>query len=256
MKRKGNLTNNGIPNLKYRVLEREEVVDGEAAVRYNKACDYPLTSDYVIVAAEIASRRDVRGLSVLEIGPGPGNLMLELLRIGAAKLFGMDPSNVMTKYANQRFESLGMNGQFIVVQESIYELPKSYEGAFDIVVSMNTFHQLARPETALEQMVLAAKPGGLVFIKDFRRDIPPERLIERANYTKPEIRGDLIASIRAAISKDEFRRMLREIPGISFSVTDAVAPSGLSKEVRDAIKRDPVPHHLDYLISQVVELHK
>src|SRR4029078_4867325 len=55
-----------------------------------------------------------------------------------------------------------------VRNQSIYKIPE--ENCFDIVFSIGVIHHLSKPETALRQMVRAAKPGGHVLIWVYGRE--------------------------------------------------------------------------------------
>ncbi len=239
-------------DLRVRVLEPTELVDGGDAVRYNTACDYPATSDYGLVAEALSENPGLAGKRILEIGPGPGNLCHEMLLAGAAHVTGADPSSAMISYVREKFRRKIDEGMMDFVPESVYSLP--FRLTFDLVVCQNTFHQLYEPLRALEGMVRATKPGGQVHIFDFRRDISEDLLAGRIAYTKPEIWRDLANSICAALTKDEFRAHLGKIPDIEFAVQDAENPADLSERARQLIAADPVPHHLDYRVSQKVTI--
>ncbi len=242
-------------DLGVRKPEATESVDGNDAVRYNHACDYPENSDYGLVLEELRPRGLI-GKHILEIGPGPGNLCLELRKAGAAHVVGADPSAEMIRYLREKFSGDISTGSMDFVQESVCKLPDRFGSSFDIVVCQNTFHQLYNPLPALEGMVRATKSGGEVHIFDFRRDIPMKLLANRIAYTKPEIWRDLANSVCAALTTDEFKDLLEQIPGIEFSVVNATNPFTLSNRARELIKLDPIPHNLDYLISQKVVIYK
>ncbi len=269
-------------DLSVRKPENTELVDGNDALRYIKACDYPENSDYgLVIEALKGTGTRIAGKRILEIGPGPGNLCLELSREGAAQVIGADPSRVMTAYAREKFKDEIASGKMDFVQESVYNLPPRFTSEFDLIVCQNTFHQLDNPLQALGEMVNATKEGGEIHISDFRRDVPLELLAERIAYTKPEIWRDLANSVCAARTKCEFEGLLKEYrswarakhvfevsltgsmaamewpkPKIEFSVVDAINTAELSARARGLIERDPVPHHLDYLISQKVTIYK
>jgi ubiquinone/menaquinone biosynthesis C-methylase UbiE len=242
-----------VPDLRQRVVEQTEIVDGADAERYIHACDYPETSDYGILSEEVDKKFGIRDKSILEIGSGPGNLCAELLAKGAKLVTGVDAAETMVEYAVKKYQS--HQGHMRFIDSSVYELPFAPH-QFDIVVSQNTWHQFYHPFEALQEAIWVTSPGGVVYIADFRRDVPEDRFRERILYTKPEIREDLINSVRASLTKQEFMDMLHEIDGISFSVNDAEDPRGLSQLVDEMIKKDPVPHFRDYLISLRVEIHK
>ncbi len=243
-----------IPDLSRRVVEKHELVDGKDAESYNAACDYPETSDYGILAEELAEKFGLEGKRVLEIGSGPGNLCQEILLRGAKRVVGLDGAKAMVAHASQKHNGHIDAGRLVFVHGSVYDLPFSSE--FDLVVCQNSFHQLYHPGQALAEMVRVTESGGVALIADFRRDIPDDLFRQRVGYTKPGIRQALIDSIGASLTKQEFRDFLRGIPGIEFSVADAQDPRGLNHRVDELIRNDPVPHFRDYLISQRVEIHK
>jgi len=243
-----------VSDLARRVVESSELVDDSDAVRYNAACDYPTTSDYGILAEEVGKRFGIYGKKALEIGPGPGNLCEELSKRGVRLVIGVDAAKTMVEYAVNKYANQIRNNSMKFVWASVYGLPFSSE--FDLVVSQNTWHQFYNPFKALQETVRVTAPGGVVYIADFRRDVPEKLFRERIKYTKPEIRGALIDSVRASLTKQEFQDMLAEMPGISFSVTDAEDTRGLSPRVDEMIERDPVPHWRDYLISLRVQINK
>ena len=242
-----------VPDLTQRVVEQTELVDGQDAERYNDACDYPETSDYGIVAEILAMDSDLTDKDVLEIGSGPGNLCQEILGKGAKTVVGVDAAETMIEHASRNH--LNHGGRIRFDQESVYELPYE-DGSYDVVVCHNSFHQLHDPFTAIKEMVRVTRNGGRVIVYDFRRDVPEEPFRERVSWTKPEIRQELADSICAALTKEEFRALLGEIPGISFSVTDAIDPSSLTPRVDKLIENDPIPHFMDYLVSQRVKIYK
>lgn len=253
-------------DLSKRVCEASELVEGPDAVRYNKACDYPNTSDYVLVTEALKVRPGIRDKDILEIGSGPGNLCDELYKAGARKVVGADPSEEMLRHSRHRFQQENGNVKFVPV--SVYDIPEDYEEAFDLVVCQNTVHQFKDPERALWGMVYAAKEDGQIQIFDFRRDVSKKDLAKRIRYTKPEIWQDFANSLCASLTKKEFKDILNQIGGlnlkvsdrqivdINFKVSDAVDLSQTSERAEYFRKIDPVPHWMDYLVSQRVEIYK
>ena len=244
-------------DLSIRIPEQSELVEGNDAIRYNEACDYPENADYVLAVEDLRFKNTkIEGQVIMEVGPGPGNLSEELSKAGAGFVFGIDPSMQMMEYLDGKFAKEIDENIMRFSPISVYSIPNEFKELFDVVVCQNTFHQLHNPKTALEEMVKVTKSGGQIHIWDFRRDISEELLAARISYTKPAIWRDLANSVCASLTKDEFRGILSEIDGIKFSVANAIDPSRLSERARLIIEQDPVPHHLDYKISQKVEIHK
>ena len=243
-------------NLNVRVCENTEEVDGNDAVRYNHACDYPENSDPGLVVEELRhslqKRGGIEGKRVLEIGPGPGYLCRELMNAGAAFVVGVVPSKEMIAHVNEKYHDEIRQGRMRFVFGSVYSLHLEFDTAFDLVVCQNSLHQLFDPLEALRGMVKATAVGGEVHVFDFRRDISTEQLVARIGYTKREIWQDLANSICAALTKREVRGFLDQIPGITFNVSNARNPADLSARARSLIAADPVPHHKDYALSQKI----
>ncbi|MBI5072358.1 class I SAM-dependent methyltransferase, partial [Candidatus Woesearchaeota archaeon] len=168
-------------NLNIRVCEPTEEVDGNDAVRYNHACDYPENSDPGLVVEELRQslRGSIGGKKVLEIGPGPGYLCRELMNAGAALVVGVDPSVEMIAHVNEKYKTEICQGRMNFVSASVYSLPLELNNGFDVVVCQNSLHQLFNPLSALTGMVNAAKGDGEVHVFDFRRDIGTELLTRR-----------------------------------------------------------------------------
>ena len=92
------------------------------------------------------------GMSVLDIGCGPGNFTADYAGIGA-DVIGIDLAPKMIQIARERFP----NVQFQTAD--IESLP--FESAyFDTVVSGYVTHHLARPEIAFREVSRVLKPGG------------------------------------------------------------------------------------------------
>jgi len=244
-----------------RVPEKSEMFDAHDARTYIAGCDFPQTSDYIIVAAEITHVFGLRGRlsgQIVETCPGPGNLCGELLRKGARKVIGIDGDQIMIDHATQKFQAEIADGRMQFLRAPVQELPlpdKTVHG----IVNMNSFHQFGselRALEALQEMVRVIKPGGWGFVRDFKRGASQEAINQRLEHTKPEIAPLLLDSLQAAFTCDEFIDLLKLIPGIRFSVTDAEDPRRLSKSVQTSITNDPVTHWIDFVISQNVQINK
>ncbi len=244
-----------------RIPESSEIFNPDEALTYIRGCDFKATSDYAIVAAEIAlafgNTDKVRG-QVAEVCFGPGNLCGELLRIGADKVIGIDASPVMITHAKNKFREQITNGQMEFMEGIAQNLPLA-DNSIDGIVNFNSFHQFAddqRAIDALREMARVLKPGGWGLVRDFKRGVAQEAIDKRLEKTKPEIKPLLLDSLKAAFTSDEFRGFLNQIPSIKFSVTDTQNPWRLSETVCERMRNDPVAHWMDFLISQHVIIKK
>lgn len=210
-----------------RIPEKSEIFPPDEAKLYADGCDFPETSDYVIVAAEIDFLFDVSG-HIVEVGFGPGNLCGELLTIGddTTKITGVDGSPVMVAHAENKFSSEVASGRMKFIEGLAQNLPLP-DNSVDGIVCFNTFHQFADDERtfeALKEMVRVLKPGGWGLIRDFKRGAPNQEEFIDKRATKEEIKELLRVSLGAARTPDEFRNFLTQIPGIEFSVEDTPDP--------------------------------
>lgn len=244
-----------------RVPERSEMFDARDSSTYIHGCDYPKTSDYAIVAAEAVLAFGAQGRlcgQIVEICPGPGNLCGELLRRGADRVVGIDGDPVMIDHASRKFSVQISNGQMQFLVSTAQELPLEDNVACG-TVNFNSFHQFQDEQRALmaiQEMVRVIEPNGWGFIRDFRRGASKSDIEERLKHTKPKIIPLLLDSIQAAFTRDEFIDLLRQIPGIEFSVSRAKDPRRLSGAMCALIENDPVEHWRDFAISQEVKIRK
>jgi len=102
-----------------------------------------------------------QGLSLLDIGCGPGTITVEFAdRLTPARVVGLDASAEVIEKARQ-FER--DNLEFVV--GDAYSLPFD-DDTFDIVHAHQTLQHVARPVDMLREMRRVAKPGGLVAARD------------------------------------------------------------------------------------------
>lgn len=238
-----------IPDRTKRVLEPSEIFNETEANLYIEGCDFPETSDYIIPAVWLDNEFSVSGKNILEICTGPGNLALEISKLGAKNVVGLDGDPTMINHARQKQNfAEGLKFQLGLVDNMPFN-----NDTFDLTIVQNSMYQLFNPLDALKEMVRVLKPGGTGVIRDFDRLCSEEDLIERLKHTKPGIVELLLDSILAAQTPEEWTEMLNQIPDIaSFEIRKVPDPRGSSPEVDRLIALDPVPHWLDHLISQDV----
>lgn len=243
------------PDHGVRIPEKNEIFPPDEAKIYAEGCDFPETSDYAIVAAEIALEFGEKGRisgEIVEVCPGPGNLCGELLNIGAHKVIGIDGSPVMVAHAKNKFKQQISNGQMEFMEGSAQNLPLP-DNRVDGIVNFNSFHQFSNDQRAfdaLKEMVRVLKPGGWGLVRDFKRGASNQAEFIDKRATREEIKKLLSDSLDAAFTPEEFRNFLKQIPGIEFSVTDTKDPWRLSEAICERMRNDPVAHWMDFLISQ------
>ncbi|MGH7011790.1 MAG: class I SAM-dependent methyltransferase [Caulobacteraceae bacterium] len=98
------------------------------------------------------------GSSILEIGFGPGVLLLLLAkRIGVGRLCGLDPSSLMIAMAHHRLAESAVERD--LRQGAGPSLPWP-DQAFDAVAALHCFQFWSEPEAELAEIFRVLKPGG------------------------------------------------------------------------------------------------
>ena len=122
---------------------------------------------YRRVVADLASLGLVAG-SVLDVGTGPGTLVRELARrLPELQVYGIDLSEDMIGLAraHARREHLEERVQFTSGDVARLPYPDQF---FDVVVSTISMHHWAELAQPLRELYRVLRPGGRVWIYDFR----------------------------------------------------------------------------------------
>jgi len=147
--------------------------------------------------------------SVLEIGPGPGYVGLELLRAAPdAALTGCEISPAMIEQAQKNAREYGLTDRARYVEGNCMQMPFA-DALFDAVFSNGSMHEWEDPVRVFGEIHRVLKPGGVLCISDMRRDVNP--LVKWAIYctTKPrEIRPGFLTSLHASYTAEEMRGLL------------------------------------------------
>ena len=104
---------------------------------------------------------NLNGASVLDIGCNGGFYSIQLKRMGAGRVLGID---VDDRYLNQaRFAASTLGVEIEFEKRSVYEVD-SIAGQFDYVFFMGVLYHLRYPLFALDKVITKISPGGkLVF---------------------------------------------------------------------------------------------
>lgn len=105
------------------------------------------------------------GLSVLDVGCGPGTITVDLAQTVAPGIVtGIDTSAKVLQEARTLASGAGVtNVEF--VEADVYDLPFA-DASFDIVHAHQVLQHLTDPITALHEIKRVTKPGGLVAVRD------------------------------------------------------------------------------------------
>lgn len=102
------------------------------------------------------------GLSLLDVGCGPGTITVEFAdRLAPGRVVGLDASAEVIAQASADFARPGL--EFLV--GDAYALPFD-DGAFDIVHAHQTLQHVADPVAVLRELRRVTRPGGVVAARD------------------------------------------------------------------------------------------
>lgn len=129
------------------------------------------------LAAAIAA---IAAPEVLEIGPGPGNLAVELgRRVAGLRLTGLDVDPAMVDRARLRARRDGLDGRLAFEVGDVTALPFP-DASFDVVISSFSVHHWWNPAGGFAEIRRVLRPGGRAIIYDLsdrwghlERNAPP-----------------------------------------------------------------------------------
>jgi ubiquinone/menaquinone biosynthesis C-methylase UbiE len=118
------------------------------------------------------------GREILEVAPGPGYVSIEIAKLGAYRITGLDISDSFVKIARSNAESAGVDVDFRLGNASEMPFPDSQ---FDFVFCSAAFKNFTDPVGALREMYRVLKPGGKALIIDLRKDASLEEIDSEVN---------------------------------------------------------------------------
>jgi len=125
---------------------------------------------YELVADEVA--RYGTAESILDIGTGPGHLLLALCKtLPDTELVGVDVSPAMVAQAHRNVRARGQDPRIEVRLAGADALPFA-DGSFDRVISTGSLHHWKAPLRALSEAHRVLKVDGYALMYDLVRDMP------------------------------------------------------------------------------------
>jgi SAM-dependent methyltransferase len=131
------------------------------------------TVDFRPILNYVASQLDpAQPANVLEIGPGPGWIGIQLAQSHpAVRVTGIDTSAAFVLIANENSRREGVADRVAFTLGDATEMKGLADDSFDAVFSSQSFHYWDPPECALDQIARVLKPLGVFCIGDDRRDM-------------------------------------------------------------------------------------
>jgi ubiquinone/menaquinone biosynthesis C-methylase UbiE len=141
-----------------------KVFEGRSTRIYDVAARSLLRRFYRKVAVDVA-RLAPPGAAVLDVGTGPGVLLMELARRRPdLRLTGIDVSADMVARATRNLARFGDRATAQVADVAALPFP---DGSFDLIVSSLSVHHWPDPAAAVPQLARVLRPAGRVVIYDF-----------------------------------------------------------------------------------------
>jgi ubiquinone/menaquinone biosynthesis C-methylase UbiE len=113
------------------------------------------------------------GGRVLEVAPGPGYLAIELARLGAYQVVGLDISASFVQIARAKAKQAGVAVEFH--HGNAAQMPFGAD-TFDFIICRAAFKNFTEPVQAIREMHRVLKLGGTALIIDLRGDASPENI--------------------------------------------------------------------------------
>jgi ubiquinone/menaquinone biosynthesis C-methylase UbiE len=107
------------------------------------------------------------GARVLEVAPGPGYLAVEIAKLGAFDVSGLDVSRTFVEIASEHAAQSRVN---VVFREGDAAAMPFGPNAFDFIICRAAFKNFANPSGAIAEMHRTLRAGGRAVIRDMRRD--------------------------------------------------------------------------------------
>ncbi len=132
-------------------------------------------SNWKYYRAIVSSIGKYNPASVLDVGCGPGDL---LIKLGKSKrstlLYGIDPSASMVRIAQRKINKNNLGRQITVKNGSSRNVP--FDLKFDLIISTFSFHHWSKQAESVEYLSHYLSPGGRILIFDLDSESCPGRL--------------------------------------------------------------------------------
>jgi ubiquinone/menaquinone biosynthesis C-methylase UbiE len=142
---------------------------------------------YERVASDVVAAGLAEGSRVLDVGTGPGRLPLAIARAAPGlHVEGLDLSPEMVTRARQNAAEAGLGDKVAFTEGDVAHLPFE-DASFDLIVSTMSQHHWRDPAAGLREFRRVLRPGGQVWIYDFRLALGRAASAARAAFTSPDL---------------------------------------------------------------------
>jgi ubiquinone/menaquinone biosynthesis C-methylase UbiE len=164
------------------------------ADRYDRWANRFFHRLYERVAADVAAAGLHDGARVLDVGTGPGRVPLAIADSAPGlRVEGLDLSSEMVAQARRNAADAGVAEAVRFTVGDVAELPYP-DASFDLVVSTMSQHHWADAAAGLRELRRVLRPGGQVWIYDFRFALGRAEAAARAAFPSPDLHGETLRS--------------------------------------------------------------
>ncbi|MBV8842373.1 MAG: class I SAM-dependent methyltransferase [Bryobacterales bacterium] len=153
--------------------------------------------DFRALAIRVASGLPAHA-RVLEVAPGPGYFAIELAKLGAYSITGLDISRTFVDIARNNAAEAGLAVDFRQGDAAKMPFPNR---SFDFLLCRAAFKNFSQPLRALQEMCRVLDSGGRAVIIDLRRDTSPAAVSRAVDEMH-------LGVINTILTKGAFRFML------------------------------------------------
>lgn len=176
-----------------------------------------MVDGYRKLAATAASA--IQGGRVLEVGPGPGYVAIEVARLlSEVEVVGLDISETMVEIAARNAAECGVSKRVAFRQGNASDMPFE-DASFDFVMSCGSLHHWKEPVRIFKEIYRVLRPGCRALVDDLRRDVPKGYMEEWASsYESRFMRWGARHSFSEAYTPQEVKGLLEGSGFESFDV--------------------------------------
>ncbi len=157
-----------------------------------------LIATFASEAGEIAALLPP-GARVLEIAPGPGYLAVEIAKLGAFEVVGLDISESFVRIASDYAAKSGVKVEFRQGDAASTPFPPE---SFDFIICRAAFKNFGNPVGAIAEMHRVLRRGGQAVIRDMRGDASDAAL-------DAEVRAMGLGRLATMLNRFIFRQLRR-----------------------------------------------
>jgi SAM-dependent methyltransferase len=198
--------------------EPELMDEAEQALAYAQADFSEPDARFIELLDQLAgdqARGTLEGAHALDLGCGPGNILLRLLRAyPGATCDGLDGSAAMLAHAQAALDALPELAPRARLFCACLPTDLLEDAGYDVILSNSLLHHLHDPQVLWQAVRRFGRPGALVQVVDLMRPASPgwaEALVATYADGAPEVlRSDFRNSLFAAFEPQEVETQLTE----------------------------------------------